>query len=91
MSPGSNRFQIELPVAADNGNPIRQRIAAEIVNSIGTIPAQWMPLAWGNSRCYPVLDPMDNSDDILTVRPAPNAKRKKVSNTQPEMASQADQ
>ncbi len=54
VRPGSNRLQIELPVATDNGNPIRRQIAAEIVNSFGTTPAPWMPLAWGNSRCYPV-------------------------------------
>jgi hypothetical protein len=35
---GHDKLQIELPVATQNGQPIRQRIAAEIVNSFGRDP-----------------------------------------------------
>jgi len=72
---GYGRLQIELPVATQGGQPIRQRIAAEIVNSFGRGPLPSMQLAWGGSRCYPALDPSDNSDAVLTVRPAPDAER----------------
>ena len=77
---GDHRLQIELPIATENGKPIRQRIAAEIVNSFAAEPAPSMPLAWGGSRCYPALDPNDNSDAVLTVRDAPNAERTRISN-----------
>jgi hypothetical protein len=77
---GDHRLQIELPIATDGGRPIRQRIAAEIVNSFGREPAPSMPLAWGNSRCYPALDPLDNSEAVLTVREAPGGERVPVPN-----------
>jgi len=77
---GNHRLQIELPIATDGGEPIRQRIAAEIVNSFGLEPAPSMPLAWGISRCYPALDPEDNSAAVLTVRDAPDADREPISN-----------
>jgi hypothetical protein len=77
---GDHRLQIELPIATENGRPIRQRIAAEIVNSFGLAPALSLPLAWGGSRCYPALDPHDNSDAVLTVRDAPRAERRRIPN-----------
>jgi len=77
---GNDRLQIELPIATEDGAPIRQRIAAEIVNSYGRDPAPSMPLAWGASRCYPALDPEDNSDAVLTVRDAPDAERRRIPN-----------
>jgi hypothetical protein len=48
---GDHRLQIELPIATDDGQPIRQRIVAEIVNSYGTTALESSALAWGNSRC----------------------------------------
>jgi hypothetical protein len=80
VSSGGDRLQIELPVATENGGPIRQRIAAEIVNSFGTEAAASLPLAWGNSRCYPALDPADNSEAVLTVRDAPDGERRRIPN-----------
>lgn len=77
---GDHRLQIDLPVAGGPGRPIRQRIVAEIVNSFSLEPAPSMPLAWGNSRCYPALDPHDNSKAVLTVRDAPLAERTPVAN-----------
>jgi hypothetical protein len=72
---GNDRLQIELPIATDEGQVIRQLIAAEIVNSYGrSVPAS-MPLAWGNSRCYPALDASDKSDAVLTQRGAPDGAR----------------
>ncbi len=79
---GDDRLQIELPIATEGGEPIRQRIAAEIVNSFGRGPAPSMPLAWGASRCYPALDPDDNSGAALTVRDAPTAQRRTIPNSQ---------
>jgi hypothetical protein len=77
---GNGRLQIDLPIATMNGQPIGQRIAAEIVNSFSLEPAPSMPLAWGGSRCYPALDPTDNSDSVLTVRDAPRAERTRIPN-----------
>ena len=77
---GYDRLQIELPIATQKGTTIRQRIAAEIVNSFGRGPSLSMPLAWGNSRCYPALDATDNSGAVLTVRPAPDAARVRIPN-----------
>jgi hypothetical protein len=72
---GDHRLQIELPIATDDGQPIRQRIVAEIVNSYGTTALESSALAWGNSRCYPALDANDNSDAVLTMRSAPDGAR----------------
>jgi hypothetical protein len=77
---GNHRLQIELPIATDEGQPIRQRIAAEIVNSYGLTAPASMPLAWGNSRCYPALDATDNSNAVLTQRGAPDGARVPIPN-----------
>ena len=37
-----------------------------------------MPLAWGNSRCYPALDPTRTSRAVLTVRSAPDGQREVI-------------
>jgi len=79
---GNGRLQIELPIATEDGTPIQQLIAAEIVNSFGREPVPSMPLAWGGSRCYPALDPEDNSGAVLTVRDAPGAQRQAIPNDQ---------
>ena len=79
---GHDRLQIELPIATGDGARIRQRIVAEIVNSSGREAYSSMPLAWGNSRCYPALDAGDNSRAVLTVRDAPSGKRTRVPNTE---------
>jgi len=77
---GNHRLQIELPIATENGQTIRQRIAAEIVNSYGLTAPASMPLAWGNSRCYPALDAGDNSDSVLTLRGVPDGARVPIPN-----------
>jgi hypothetical protein len=77
---GDHRLQIELPIATEDGRPIRQRIAAEIVNSFSTEAQPWRPLAWGDSRCYPAADPADNSTAVLTVRDAPRGERRRIPN-----------
>ena len=77
---GENRLQIELPIATKDGLTIRQRIAAEIVNSYGLTAPASMPLAWGNSRCYPALDAADNSNAVLTMRGAPDGARVPIPN-----------
>ncbi len=77
---GHDLLQIELPIATRNGDPISQHIAAEIVNSFGRGPVPSMPLAWGNSRCYPALDPADNSGAVLSFRAAPTADRVPIPN-----------
>ncbi len=82
VASGDDRLQIELPIATEGGAAIRQRIAAEIVNSFGREAAPSMPLAWGGSRCYPAHDPTDNSGASLTVRDAPTARRRAIPNDQ---------
>jgi hypothetical protein len=77
---GNHRLQIELPIATDNGQVIRQRIAAEIVNSYGLTAPASMSLAWGNSRCYPALDAGDNSNAVLTQRGVPDGARVPIPN-----------
>jgi len=77
---GQDRLQIDLPIAAEGAAPIRQRIVAEIVNSSGPELRPSMPLAWGNSRCYPALDASDNSRAVLTVRDVPTGERTRIPN-----------
>jgi hypothetical protein len=87
---GNDRLQIELPIATDHDKPIRQKIAAEMVNTFGRGPLQSMPLAWGNSRCYPALDAGDNSGASLTVRDAPRGHRTAIPNTRWRFARVVD-
>lgn len=75
VTEGDDRLQIELPVATENGKPIIQRIAAEMVMSFDLKPRFSHPLAWGSSRCYPPLNPKDKSNAQLTVRDEPGGKR----------------
>jgi len=77
---GDHRLQIELPIATEDGTPIHQKIAAEIVNSFSTEAEPWRPLAWGDSRCYPAADAADNSAAVLTVRDAPRGERRRIPN-----------
>ena len=77
---GDSRLQIELPIATESGQIIRQRIAAEIVNSYGLTAPASMPLAWGNSRCYPALGAGNNSDAVLTLRGVPDGARVPIPN-----------
>ncbi|MHC5008927.1 MAG: hypothetical protein ACYTGF_16390 [Planctomycetota bacterium] len=58
---GGDRMQIDLPIAAIDGKPIEQFIAAEIVSSFPRERTKSQPLAWGGSRCYPVVDPSSTS------------------------------
>jgi len=74
---GNNRLQIELPNAMENGKSITQKIVAEIVVNVSNTPIKSQPLAWGGSRCYPVVD-MDNTKSKLTVRDKPRGKRQEV-------------
>jgi len=76
---GDNRLQIELPVATSDGAPIRQRIAAEMVNSFSTETLASMPLAWGDSRCYPPADLLAAAEAVLTVRDEPTGERQLIS------------
>ncbi|MCP3994884.1 MAG: hypothetical protein GY722_07450, partial [bacterium] len=80
VRPGHDRLQIDLPVATEDGAPIGQRIMAEIVNTSGREAYPSMPLAWGNSRCYPALDPTDNSRATLTVRDTPGGEKVPIPN-----------
>ena len=79
---GRNRLQIDLPVAMDNGEPIRQKIAAEIVVSYARGKSRSQPLAWGNSRCYPVVDMDDENVATLTVRDEPRGRRMEIPRSQ---------
>jgi hypothetical protein len=73
--PGDGRLQIALPIATDGDKPITGRIAAEIVVNQRS---DTEPLAWGNSRCYEVVDASTNADATLTVRDDQRAARTEI-------------
>ena len=75
VRPGNGRLQIDLPIATEDGKPIEQFIAAEIVLSFARERVKSQPLAWGGSRCYPAADPSDTSEARLTVRDEPRGER----------------
>ncbi|MDP6353243.1 MAG: alpha/beta hydrolase domain-containing protein [Alphaproteobacteria bacterium] len=72
VAPGAGRLQIALPVATDGGAPITGRVAAEITVNF---PSPCEPVAWGNSRGYPVQDP---ATATLSVRDMQTAPRQEV-------------
>lgn len=76
--PAAGLIQIDLPVATIDGVAITQMIAAEMVPSFATEIQPTQRLAWGNSRCYPPVDPLDTSEARLTVRDAPRAERTEI-------------
>ena len=88
--PGNGRLQIELPVATFDGKPIRQKIAAEIVLTFARGKVKSQPLAWGSSRCYPAMDPNDNSNCFLTVRDQPRGDRRLIPNSEWRFAREKD-
>lgn len=73
-------LQIDLPVATEDGERIRQFIVSEMVNSSGTEPQTTMQLVWTNTRGYPPVDYSDNSRATLTVRSGPGSPRSKIPN-----------
>jgi hypothetical protein len=76
--PWDGLIQIDLPVASIDGTPITQLIAAEMVPTFATETQPTQRLAWGNSRCYPPVDPLDNSAATLTVRDEPRGERTEI-------------
>ena len=78
VTAGGGRLQIDLPVATDRGAPITGRVVSEIVVDQ---PSHSEPLAWGNSRCYPVADP-EAADAVLTVRDEQRGARVAVPRSQ---------
>jgi hypothetical protein len=73
--PGDGRLQIDLPIATDGVKPITGTVVAEIVvNARSTV----QPVAWGDSRGYPALDPTSNEHATLTVRDEQRAPRREV-------------
>jgi hypothetical protein len=77
VRPGDNRMQLDLPIAAIDGKPITQEIAAEIVLVDTPIDkvSQCEPITWGDSRGYPAADMEDRSTARLTVRETPRGER----------------
>lgn len=77
VRPGNNRMQLELPIAAIDGKPITQKIAAEIVLIDAPIykVSKSESLMWGDSRCYPAANMEDRSTARLTVRETPRGER----------------
>ncbi|MCK4766281.1 MAG: DUF3471 domain-containing protein [Candidatus Aminicenantes bacterium] len=75
VRPGGGRLQLDLPIATKNGQPISQRIAAEIVLFDRDQKSKSEPVSWGNSRCYPVIDMKNRSKCRFTVRDEPMGKR----------------
>jgi hypothetical protein len=87
---GAGLIQIELPMAFMDGKPIEQVIAAEMVPTFATENQPSMRLAWGNSRCYPPVDPSDNSNASLTVRDSPRGQRTEIPNDRWRFARMED-
>lgn len=77
VKPGNGRLQIDIPYAKNNGKPISQKIAVEIVTSRRT-KSYAEPLCWGNAKGYPAADPDDPKDSELTVRDEPRDKRRVI-------------
>jgi hypothetical protein len=73
--PGNDRLQIDLPVATDGGRTITGTVVAEIVVDERT---DVRPFAWGDSRCYEVVDATANRDATLTVRDEQRAPRVEI-------------
>lgn len=90
VTEGQDRFQFEVPHATNDGQVIRQKIAAEIVNrdSMDALPS--MPITPRNSRGYPSANYPDNTVDVLTVRDFPEGKRTVIPNDQWSYASSKD-
>lgn len=65
VRPGDGRMQIGLPVAQENGQPIRGEIYAEICVDR---PSYSQPLAWGNTAPYTPIS-LDNGTATLRMRP----------------------
>jgi len=82
VTEGGDRFQFEVPYAMNGAQTIRQKIAAEIVNSEHLEALGAMPLAQGNSRCYPSANYPKNDQDVLTIRDSPEGKRIIIPNDQ---------
>ncbi len=72
--PGGERLQIDLPLALQDGQPIKGRVVAEMVPRY---PTQNMPVAWGQSRGYPAALE-DISSARLTVRSRQNDPRQLI-------------
>jgi Alpha/beta hydrolase domain len=75
VQPGNGRLQIDLPVATDRGKTITGRVVAEIVVDERT---DVRPFAWGDSRCYEVVDATTNRGATLTVRDEQRASRVEI-------------
>jgi hypothetical protein len=72
--PGDGRLQIDLPIAAEQGEPIVGPVAAEFVVGQWTRSA---PFMWGDSRGYPPVS-LDAPDARLTVRAEPDGPRVEI-------------
>jgi Alpha/beta hydrolase domain len=75
VQPGNGRLQIDLPIATEGGKTITGTVVAEIVVDQR---AEVRPFAWGDSRCYEVVDATTNRDATLTVRNEQKAPRMEV-------------
>ncbi|HEY7514275.1 MAG TPA: alpha/beta hydrolase domain-containing protein, partial [Vicinamibacteria bacterium] len=75
VEPGNGRLQIDLPIATEGGKTITGTVVAEIVADART---EVRPFAWGDSRCYEVVDASTNREATLTVRDAQRAPRVEV-------------
>ncbi len=75
VQPGNGRLQIDLPIATEGGRTITGTVVAEIVADERT---EVRPFAWGDSRCYEVVDATSNRDATLTVRDEQRAPRTEV-------------
>lgn len=90
VTEGEDRFQFAVPYAKNGTQTIRQKIAAEMVNNTRLEALSAMPLARGNSRCYPAANYPNNNEDVLTVRDSPEGQRITIPNNQWSYSSVKD-
>ena len=90
VTDGQDRFQFEVPYAMNGEQPIRQKITAEMVNDRSLKSMDAIPLATGNSRCYPSANYPNNDQDVLVMRDSPEGERITIPNDQWSYSSVKD-
>jgi hypothetical protein len=72
LLPGDGRMLLDLPVAHENGAPVRGRVRSEIIGRAGVAT---MPLSgWASTRSHPAVS-LDTSKATLTRRRYPGSER----------------
>lgn len=79
LLPGDGRMLLDLPVAHENGQPVRGQVRAEIIGRPGRFT---MPLSgWASTRSHPTTS-LDTTRASLTRRRYPDSPRERIPPTQ---------